>query len=462
MEKSRDISQTSVEDEKEKQRREEKFRQMTEDPVESLICRLAMPTIASMLVTALYNLIDTIYVGHLDNTQSTAAVGVAFSLMSIIQAVGFFFGHGSGNAMSRALGRKDYEEASIFASTGFFSALVGGVIFGIVGSLFLSKLSLLLGATEGVLPYCNQYIRWILIGSPFMVTALVLNNQLRLQGNAFFGMMGIMTGAILNVILDPIFIFGLKLGVQGAAIATVLSQFISFWVLLLVSNKKGIPIRISSFRGKWSYYKEISRSGFPSLCRQAVGSFASIVFNRTAGIYGDTALAAFTIVNRTTFMVNAALVGFGHGFQPVCGFNYGAKRYDRVKKAFFFCVKVSTAMLAIFAVLLFLLAPQIVGLFGQTETRTLDIAIAALRFQCLTFPALGVITITQMMLQNMGKTAGASVLSAGRQGLFLMPVLLILSATAGLLGVELSQTAADLIALGISVPYAWKVLDELK
>lgn len=271
-----------------------------------------------------------------------------------------------------------------------------------------------------------------------------------------------MTGAVLNVVLDPLFIFCFGLGVQGAAIATILSQFISFWILLFIAGRKGIPVRLSYFKFQWSYYVEISHSGLPSLFRQMVGSLATIIFNWTAGIYGDEVLAAFTIVNRITFIANAVLVGFGHGFQPICGFNYGAKLYERVKRVFTFCVKVSTVGMAVLAVTEFAFAALIVGFFGRKEPELVHVAVVSLRLQCLTFPLLGMVTLTQMMLQSMGRVVSASILSAGRQGLFLLPVLWIFVSVFGLGGVMMAQPFADLIALAVATPHAWKILKELE
>lgn len=440
----------------------EKYRKMTETPVERLVCRMAVPTIVSMLVTALYNMVDTWYVGFL-NTQATAAIGICFSFMAIIQAVGFFFGHGSGNAISRLLGQRKTEEASRMAATGFFSALIGGGLLTAAGFVFLTPLSRLLGAIDSVLPYTQDYLGTILLGAPYMTAAFVLNNQLRLQGNAFFSMIGIASGAVLNTILDPLFIFVLGLEVKGAALATILSQLISF-ILLLLGCGKGGSLRMNPrhFSPSFARYREIFGGGLPSLCRQGLASFATICLNQSVGVYGDSAIAAFSIVTRITNFASSALLGFGQGFQPVCGFNYGAKLYHRVKKAFWFCVKLSTVVLTALAVLGYLFAPELVALFRKGDELLIEIGAQTLRYQCLSLPFVGLVILSNMLLQNIRATVKASVLSIARQGMFFLPLLFLLHALLGLPGIQLAQPAADIATFLLAVPFCRSVLNGMK
>lgn len=318
---------------------EEKVVYMTTEPVNKLVCKMAVPTIISMLITSFYNMADTYFVGKLD-TQSTAAVGVVFSLMALIQALGFFFGHGSGNYISRKLGAKEFEDASKMASIGFFSAFICGGLVLVLGLIFLEPLSVVLGSTKTILPYTKKYLSVILFGAPFMVSSLVLNNQLRFQGSAASAMVGIVSGAVLNIILDPIFIFQCNMGITGAALATVIGQLLGF-LLLWNGTRKGenIHIKWKNFKPALYYYKEIVRGGVPSLCRQGLASIATMCLNHMAGGFGDAAIAGMSIVSRITMFANSALIGFGQGFQPVCGMNYGAKLYKRVKEGFWFCVK---------------------------------------------------------------------------------------------------------------------------
>ncbi|MBR3953705.1 MAG: MATE family efflux transporter, partial [Oscillospiraceae bacterium] len=343
---------------------EEKFIKMTEAPIPGLIAKLAVPCIISMLVTAFYNMADTFFVGQLKSNSATGAVGVVFSMMAIIQAVGFFFGHGSGNYISRELGKKNYKEAENMAATGFFTAFAAGTLIMILGEVFIEELAYLLGSTETILPYTIDYLRAILLGAPWITTSFVLNNQLRFQGSASYAMVGITCGAVLNIALDPLLIFALDMGIAGAGYATVVSQFVSFCVLLIgMQRNGGIKISIRNFKFEWHYYKNIIGGGFPSLARQGLASVATITLNHAAGPYGDAVIAAMGVVQRIVMFGASAMIGFGQGFQPFCGFNFGAGLYDRVKKGFFFSVKTSAVFLLGVSVLGFIFAPNLISLF---------------------------------------------------------------------------------------------------
>jgi len=438
----------------------EKFRQMTEDPVNKLIIKLAIPTIISMLITSIYNMADTYFVGKI-GTSATGAVGVIFPLMTIIQAVGFFFGHGAGNYISRQLGAQRFKECDEMISTGFFLSIIGGFCIAIFGYIFKEQFARMLGATDTILPFALDYLKYILIAAPVMTTAFVLNNQLRFQGNAFFGMIGIMTGGILNIILDPIFIFVFKMGVAGAAAATALSQYISFFILLIYENKKCIPVKFKNFKPNFYYIKEIARGGLPSLFRQGCASVAFVYLNHSAGVYGDAAIAAMTVVQRITMFAASAMIGYGQGFQPVCGFNYGAKKYDRVKQGVKFCTQSSFIVLVILAVLGFVFAPQLIAQF-RNDPDVIAIGARTLRFQCITFPLMGWLIICNMLVQTIGYTVRASILGMSRQFLFFVPSLFVLSAAFGLAGIECSQSAADVISFVVSVIIGYEVLKKMK
>ena len=440
---------------------DEKYRMMTEAPVPGLIGRLAVPTIISMLVTSFYNMADTFFVGRI-GTSATAAVGVAFPVMAVIQALGFFCGHGSGNSISRKLGAQKNDAAEELAATGFFGGLLLGVLVLIFGLLFLTPLSRILGSTDTILPYTKEYLRIILIGAPWMTVQFVLNNQMRFQGNAFYAMIGVGFGAILNIILDPILIFGFQMGIAGAAAATVISQLISFCLLFAGVRFSGcIPIRLKNIRLSRERLREITGGGLPSLFRQGFGSVAAMTLNIAANPYGDAAIAAMSVVSRIFMFAISALIGFGQGFQPVCGFNYGAKKYGRVREAFWFCVKISTVFLGILAVLGFLLSGHLIGIF-RDDPEVIRIGTVAVRFQCATLILNGWIVMNNMMTQTMGKTFYASLLASARQGLFFIPALLILPWIFGLTGIQSAQAAADVFAFLLSVVLYRKVMDELK
>jgi putative MATE family efflux protein len=440
----------------------EKFILMTQAPVERLVCGLAVPSILIMLISALYNLADTYFVGSL-GTSAVAAVGVVFPLMAVIQAMGFFFGHGSGNYISRQLGAQNTEAAARMATTGFISALIAGAVFGAAGLCFQDGLSRALGSTGTILPYAREYMRFILTGAPWMAGSLVLNNQLRFQGSAVYGMVGMISGAVLNIALDPLFIFVLDMGVTGASLATCISQFVGCAVLLIgCSRKDNLTIKVKNFAPSLSIYREMVRGGLPSLFRQGLASVAAIVTNHFAGLYGDAAIAAISITHRVVMFAGSALIGFGQGFQPVCGFNYGAKLYGRVKKAFWFCVKSSFIVLIVIAAAAFIFAPQVIALFRRDDPEVIRIGALSLRLQCLSFPVTGWVVLCNMMLQTIGKPVEASLIAMSRQGLFLIPLLFILAPLQGLFGIQLCQPAADVAAFVFAIPVAGKVLGGMK
>lgn len=442
--------------------KENKYVYMTTAPVKKLVLSMAVPSIISMLVTAFYNMADTLFVGQI-STQATGAIGVVFSYMAFIQAVSFFFGHGCGNFISRSLGAKKVKEAEIMAATGFFSALITGVVVGISGMIFMEPLLIFLGATETILPDAIEYIKYILMATPFIMGSFVLNNIMRLQGNANKAVIGIASGAVLNVVLDPILIFGAGLETAGAGIATAISQCVSFFLLLFLCGRgDGIKVRWKNFQIKWRNYVEIFAGGIPSLARQGLGSIATICLNNVAGAYGDSAIAAFSVVSRVSIIFSSALIGFGQGFQPVCGFNYGAGKYDRVKDAFWFCVRVATIAMTVVGILIFAFSEPIVCLFRDDDAQLIEIAAKALRFQCLSMPLTGFIVLSNMCLQNTRKTLRATITSMARQGLMLIPSLFILNHFWGIFGMQISQCVSDILSFFLAIPLMITALKEMK
>ena len=441
---------------------EEKYIQMTQPPVSRLICKLAVPCIISMLVTAFYNMADTYFVDKLNSNAATGAVGVVFSVMAVIQAVGFFFGQGSGNYISRELGKRNYDEAAKMASTGFFSALGAGVLFCVFGLIFLEPLAYLLGSTETILPYTKDYLGVILLGAPWMCASLVLNNQLRFQGSASFAMVGIVTGAVLNIALDPLLIFTCGLGVAGAGLATIISQFVSFCLLLVGCTRGGnISIKLSNYRFRWHYFHMIIRGGLPSLARQCLNSVATVCLVHSAKEYGDAAIAAMSVVQRITMFGASAMLGFGQGFQPVCGFNYGARLYKRVRDGFWFSVVVSTLTLFAIGGLGFAFAPTVVG-WLRSDGDVIAIGSVALRFQCVTFFVQGWVVMSNMLQQSIGRTVPATFLSVARQGLFFIPVVLLLPRFLGITGIQMAQSTADVLTFLCAIPIQIHVLKTLE
>lgn len=449
-----------------------KYIRMTTEPIPRLICTLAIPTIISMLVTALYNIADTYFVGQI-GTAATAGVGLVFPVMTTIQAFGFFFGQGSGNFISRSLGARSFDKAEFMAATGSICALLFGGLILCLGLSLREGVLHLLGAREALVSaktvgFARDYLTVILCGAPFMCVSCVLNNQMRFQGNAFFAMIGLVTGAVLNVALDPLFIFTLRLEVLGAALATVVSQFISCALLYIGTLRSdSLKIRLRNFRPTLYYLKNIAIGGTPSLCRQGLASIATLCLNAAAGssvdaAMSDAAIAAFSVVSKIMMFAFSALLGFGQAFQPVCGFNYGAGKYDRVRHAFLFCLKIGVSFLFGASCLGFLLAPRMVALF-RDDPNVIAIGAVAMRCQCCTFTLMALVTITNMLYQNIGRVVGATLLAVARQGLMFIPVVLILPRVfpEAIWGVYLAQPTADLFAFLLALILAVRMYREL-
>ena len=445
---------------------DERYRMMTQAPVKRLILKMAVPTIISMMVTSIYNMVDSFFVGHL-STEAVAGVGVAFAYMAFINACGFFFGHGSGNYISRALGARRTETAGKMAATGFLSPMILGTVAGIVALIFSTPLSRAMGATPDILPSSNAYLRYIFLATPFMMSSLTLNNQLRLQGNARFGMIGIASGAILNIALDPLFIFVLDMGVSGASLATAVSQCFGWCVLLWGTSREGnVHIRLHNFTPTKEYYTQIVRGGLPSLARQALAVVATICLNRMAVHYADpgneaSTVAAFTIVTRIMMMSYSMIIGLGQGFQPVCGYNYGAKLYGRVKESYLFCLTLSIAVLVVLGTLGYIFSPDIIALFRSEDPELIRVGSHVMRWQCIAFPLSGLCTTTNMLLQNINYTWQATFLSMCRQGICFLPAVFIAPWLWGLTGLEAAQAIADVMTFLIALPFAIWIIRKL-
>lgn len=437
------------------------FTRFTTEPVEKLIPRLAIPCIISMMVTAIYNMADTYFVGQLGDNAASGAVGIIFSLMALIQAIGMFYGQGSGNYISRELGKQNVEGAQIMASTALYSSLLLGCAVCAVGLLCSEWLVYFMGATDTIAPHAQGYMFYILLGAPFMMGSFVLNNQLRFQGRAPLAMVGIAAGSVLNIALDPIFIFYLGMGVSGAALATCLSQFISFSLLYYISTRPGqLGLSLAKFHPCVQQLRLVANGGLPSLGRQGLASVAVICLNQAAGPYGDAAIAAISVVSRIVTFGFSAMLGFGQGFQPVCGYNFGAGLYSRVRKGFWFCVRTSFFFLLLFGALGFYFAPDLIAVF-RDDPEVIAYGTLSLRLQCISFVCFCWIVSSNMMLQTIGRTVPATIVAIGRQGLFLIPAIFILTSLLGLTGVLIAQGVADFATFLLCIPLQFKVLKEL-
>ena len=426
---------------------------MTKQPVPSLIIKLGIPTMISMFVTTIYNMADSYFVGQI-NTSASGATGVVLGLMAILQAVGFMFGHGSGSIISRKLGQKDIESARTFSATGFYSALFAGFFFLIFGSLFLTPLMTLLGSTPTILPYAKTYGICILCAAPALVSSCVMNNILRYEGRAFFAMIGLTSGGILNIFLDAIFMQKMGMGIFGAGLATAISQYVS-WILLLtmfILKKTQTSLNIKYAKFNISTLGDIITTGLPSLARQSLASISTMVLNNAAGVYGDAAIAAMSIANRVTMFIFSAVLGIGQGFQPIAGFNFGAKKYSRVRQGFFFTLFFGTLLLGCASVAVLLNAGSCIQIF-RDDPEVIAIGIPALQAQCVALLFVPFQVCNNMMFQSIGYKFNATFLSSLRNGLYFIPVILIFSALWGLTGIQLSQAVADVLTSFTCIPF---------
>ncbi|MBQ7745378.1 MAG: MATE family efflux transporter [Ruminococcus sp.] len=435
------------------------FDKMTNTPVSRLIIKLSIPAIISMMVTNVYNLVDTAFVGQLGNSAS-GAVGIVFGFMAVLQAIGFMFGNGSGSIISRLLGAKNTEQASKIASTGFFFTLLFGAVVAIISAFVLKPLVMLLGSTETISPYAQTYISYILVAAPFITASFTMNNLLRYEGKATLGMIGLIVGAVLNIAGDPILMFGLNMGIAGAGLSTCISQIIGFFVLLSMFLLHKTQCRLSVKLIVPKFLPEIIGTGLPSLLRQGLNSLSTVVLNNCAAVYGDAAVAAMSIVSRVIFFTFSFALGVGQGFQPVCGFNYGAKKYDRLKTAFYFSVMLAEIVVIVMSVGLILFPGEIVRIFRDDNT-VMEIGSRALVLQGIAQLFLPFCMITEMALQSVGRKLGASLLSVLRNGLFFIPLLLIMSNVRGLSGIQEAQPLAVTLAVIPSAILAVRFFREL-
>ena len=441
---------------------EAKYTRMTETPVPRLILTLAVPTIISMMITTIYNTADTFFVSRI-SVAASGATGIVFSLMAILQAFGFMLGHGAGSNISRLLGARKSEHANIFLSTSFFLAISVGMLIGGCGLLFLEPFMRLLGSTDTILPEAKAYATFILLAAPAMVASCVLNNVLRYEGIAVFAMIGLASGGILNMFLDPLFIFVLKLGISGAGLATAISQYVGVTILLLpfLRGKTVTKISLSSFTKQPADVWNIIYTGMPSMCRQGLNALATTLLNVQASVYGDAAIAAFSIVNRCSGLLFSIALGIGQGFQPVSAFNFGAKKYARVRQAFLFTLLTDIGILTVFCALCQFHAERIVMLFRK-DAEVVTIGSAALRYACLGLVTLPLSSIGSMLFQSIGQKGRAMILALLQSGAIFIPLLLILPPLLGLTGLEIAHPVSYAIAGLLSLPILLSYLSTLK
>ncbi len=451
--------------ETERKNGEDRRAHMLNDRISKLIPKIAVPSICSMLVGALYNMADTFFVGQL-GTSASGAVGIVLPIMNLLQALSFIFAHGVSSYVSRLLGGGDTRNASRAISTAICTSMILGVVYGVVGIIWLQPLLRVFGATETILPYAGDYAIYIYIASPMFAASYVMNNALRAEGSVLASFVGMVSGAVLNIILDPIFIFTFKMGTGGAGCATMIGQAVSFLVLLSFyvrkSTKKhsALTLSLRLFTPKWAMYKELVRVGFSSFVRMGLGSLSAIVLNTMAAPYGDAAIAAFSIVTRILMLSNNALIGYGQAYQPISGFNYGAGKFDRVREAYWFTFKSALVFVVGCAALLIAFAPGLIGMF-RNDPDVIAIGARTLRWQSAALPLACFTMVSSMMFQSTGGAGSAFITALARQGLCFIPLALLLPRFFGLGGLIVAQAAADVLTLIITAPLVYKAIRAL-
>ncbi|MCQ2427456.1 MAG: MATE family efflux transporter [Clostridia bacterium] len=432
----------------------EQHKRMTETPVLPLTVSLALPALASQLVTVIYNTADTWFVSQID-TSASAAVGAAFALQSLIQAFGYGFGMGAGSLVSRRLGAKKKEDADVIASSAFAGAVVTGLLIAVFGLVSLEPLMKLLGSTPTMLPYACDYARYILIAAPVMCGAFVLNIVTRSSGDATRSMIGLCAGGILNILLDPLFIFVFDMKISGAALATALSQLTSFVILGIpyVTKKSVVSLSPAKVSKNFGVYYSILSTGFPTICRQGLASLSAALMNRCAGVYGDAAVSAMSISYKVYLLVRNATLGIGQGFQTVAGYNYGAGNKKRTKDSFKVAVVLGTAMCMISGAFVALFPGEIMSFFRKADPDVIEIGKTALLYACAVIPFMAYSTYVNQLYQCLGFRVRATILASCRQGLCFLPLVLLLPGRLGLTGVQLLQPGADFLTFLVSVPF---------
>ena len=430
---------------------------MTQTPVSKLILRLGIPTTISMLITNIYNMADTYFVGTLGESAQ-AATGVIFTVQAIMQGIAFMLGHGGGTFIARYLADKNIPEASKYISTSFFTGGIIGCIITVFGLIFLRPLALFLGSTETILPHAVAYGRWILLAAPFIICSFVLNNGLRYEGKAFYAMFGLTAGGILNIFGDYLLVIKLGMGVAGAGLATAASQVISFVILLVLYLKKSQSrIRPGYMSRNFRDYLSICRVGFPSLIRQGLTSVTVGLLNNVTKPFGDAAIAAMSVVNRYSNFLMCVGLGIGQGFQPVASFNYQARKYDRVKKGLLFTTVFGLIFMGIMSCISILYAEPIIAIF-QKHPDVIRIGSFALRCTAFGMLFMPFSVPVNMLYQSIQQPTISSVLSLIRSGAVTIPILLFVVPHLGLTGVQIAQPTADIIAGLISIPFITRFL----
>lgn len=440
---------------------DKQFEKMRNTPVPKLIIMLGIPTTISMMITNIYNMADTYFVSQI-SLSSSGATGIVFAVMAILQAFGFMCGHGSGSNISRSLGKKDIDNASLYASSGLFLSFCISLCLMMLGLLFLKPIMILLGSTDTILIEAMNYGKYIFLAAPAMVMSCVCNNILRYEGRATIAMIGLTTGGILNMIMDPILIFGFNLGISGAGISTMISQYISLIILIIpfLNNKTTSKIKITNISRDINVFINIIVTGSPSLARQGLNSLSTATLNMMAKPLGDAAIAAMSVVGRVSNMLFSISLGLSQGFQPVSSFNYGAKEYKRVKQSTTFTIGFGTLLIAILCLIAFINAPLVISLFRK-ESLVIEIGTSALRLMCIGLLFLPLTSVTNMLFQGIGESKKALFIACLQSGAIFIPLVYILTNLFGIKGLISSTPISYSLAFVVSCPMLIKFIQEL-
>ncbi len=421
---------------------------MGSQPIGSLLARLSIPAMVGMIMNALYNLVDTIFVGQGVGPLAIAALSIVFPIQMITGGFAMTFGVGAASIVSRKLGEREEDEAAGAAGTALTATIITSLLLMVIGFIFMPAILLAFGSTHDILQYAEEYMGVILTGFVFISISMCTNNLVRAEGQAKFAMMIMVTGTGLNIVLDPVFIFVFGMGIRGAAIATVISQLASATLALsfFFRKKSSLPLRRSSFLISLPVLKEIVALGIPTFVRQAGGSLLTMSVNNMLRIYGDgMTIAAFGMINRLLMFFLMPVFGIVQGFQPIAGYNYGAKQFARVKQVLYLSIAVATAMGTIAAIVLETIPSVLISMF-TSDRELIALTAPALRIVMAAVPFIGIQAIGSTFFQSIGKSAPALFLGLSRQFIFLIPLVLLLPRLFGLTGVWASFPIADTLS----------------
>lgn len=426
---------------------------MRNEPIAKIIPKMAIPTIIAFLINSIYSLADTYFVSSL-GTDATAAVSVNSSLDQLIMMAGSLLAVGANSYIARLLGKGDTEKANKVLSTAFFLAMGLGALLMVFGSIFMTPMVRVLGATPSCEKYSIDYARYVLYAAPFMASNFVMNQCLRSEGSAMFSMVGMGFGGILNCVLDPIFIFGLDMGVAGASLATAISKLVSFAILIYpyLSHHSMLHLSVGHFKICRDIIGNIVSVGSSSMFRSGLAVFAAVLLNNLAGNISNSVLAGIGVCTKIMMFPFSIILGFGTGFQPVAGFNWGAKLYDRVNESYRFCSKVAFVGAAIMAAVLIIFADPIIKVFAGTDPEMLEIGRLAMISQCIALPIHAWVAVVNMFCSGLGNAKGAFILATARQGSCFIPILFVLAWLFGAYGIAVVQAVADVLTLALAIP----------